>query len=90
MAVRKKELSPDVDLADKHGLTLCDHCWNPMEIHTGFNHSKGECLIDRSGIMMSVMLPSKAQVRRVTKRLNSYFEDLQKRLDAEEMLGAYI
>lgn len=35
-------------------MTLCDHCNQPLDLHLGFNHGAGKCIIARGALDLTL------------------------------------
>lgn len=59
-------------LAAEHGLTLCDHCEHPREMHVGFDHGAGKCLVARNSIDLVIRFQDHEERVAVVERINRY------------------
>ena len=69
-------MTTDAEVAARFGLTLCDFCQQPQEIHAGFDHGKGKCLLADNWISLGLRYPSDEKRRDIVERVNSYNEML--------------
>lgn len=78
------------EIADRHGVILCECCWQPQLLHVGFNHKDKMCSIDTSGISLALKFPDERRRTDAIRWLNSYFSDLTSADEAEAQRGAAI
>lgn len=40
------------------GLKICDYCGEPLEVHVGFDHRNGKCLLAADALMLAIKFPN--------------------------------
>jgi len=81
-------MSDQTKIAERFGLTLCDACEQPREIHVGYDHGNGRCLLDTTGMMLQ--LDGRHDKADLIKRLNAFFRAVDDAEEAERLIGAGI
>lgn len=77
-----------MSLADQFGLTLCESCGMPQEMHAGYDHGKGKCLLHTSGL--SLRLDGRktgSQRLDLISRLNGYFKAMEEAGESDQQNG---
>ena len=77
-------------IAKEFGLTLCDFCKQPKEIHTGFDHRERKCLVARDHISMTMRYPQKHERDDAIERVNAFYAAVEDAEQAQLDIGAGI